>query len=235
MSETKPVTRAQVLSILARLSYAKCERESPDPDRQRRFKAGWRDAKRRPKPYTERTLRRLTWQNLGYRFAQHLRGCGEEDIGTVYAILASVYGSPQEADITLPEEVEERADSLAEGALRRISVNAYERNARARQLCIDRYGVACMVCGFNFGQTYGLIGEGLIHVHHLKPLSEIRESYTVDPVRDLRPVCPNCHAMIHRNAVPLGIEELKAVLTQRRRSLAPDHRAKVGTIPELRA
>ncbi len=36
------------------------------------------------------------------------------------------------------------------------------------------------------------MGEGFIHVHHLKPLSEVGYEYRVDPIRDLRPVCPNC-------------------------------------------
>lgn len=31
----------------------------------------------------------------------------------------------------------------------------------------------------------------------LLPISEIGEKYVVDPVRDLIPVCPNCHAAIH--------------------------------------
>ncbi|WP_444659086.1 hypothetical protein ACRQV7_00760 [Caproiciproducens sp. R2] len=35
------------------------------------------------------------------------------------------------------------------------------------------------------------------------------EEYIVDPIEDLEPVCPNCHAMLHRTAPPLSIEELK--------------------------
>lgn len=112
---------------------------------------------------------------------------------------------------TFPDEVDETA-VFREGAVCRVSVNAYERNPQARQRCIAYYGTSCFVCGFNFGQVFGELGEGFIHVHHLCPISEIAEDYEVDPVKDLRPVCPNCHAMIHRRSPPLSIEELQALL-----------------------
>jgi 5-methylcytosine-specific restriction protein A len=60
---------------------------------------------------------------------------------------------------------------------------------------------------------YGDIGKGFIHVHHLKPVSQIGETYEVDPINDLRPVCPNCHAMLHRPEETLTIEELKLMVT----------------------
>jgi 5-methylcytosine-specific restriction protein A len=99
-----------------------------------------------------------------------------------------------------------------EGAVKRVTVNAYERNERARQACIARHGTACAVCGLEFGQRYGTIGQGFIHVHHLREMSEIGQEYDVDPIEDLRPVCPNCHAMLHRTLPCLRIEELKALL-----------------------
>lgn len=109
----------------------------------------------------------------------------------------------------LPEEAVE-PEKLYEGATKTISVNIYERNPQARKMCIDAYGVTCAVCGFNFADAYGEIGEGFIHVHHLKPLAEIGAEYQLDPVEHLRPVCPNCHAMLHRRKPILSIEELKA-------------------------
>lgn len=113
----------------------------------------------------------------------------------------------------LPDELES-TKPLIEGAKYQITVNAYERDPRARQLCIERYGTACVVCKFSFGATYGKIAEGFIHVHHLRPLSEINGEYEVDPVKDLRPVCPNCHAVLHRRIPAFSIEEVKAFLRQ---------------------
>lgn len=115
---------------------------------------------------------------------------------------------------TLPEEVVD-AQTYYEGATKHITVNVYERSVKARRACITRYGVDCFVCGFNFKTVYGAAGDGFIHVHHLKPLSEVGEEYELDPVKDLRPVCPNCHAMIHRKTPAYTIEEMKELLTQR--------------------
>ena len=95
-------------------------------------------------------------------------------------------------------------------------MNAYEWDPRARQLCIARYGTDCAICGFSFGETYGKVGEGFIHVHHLRPLSDIGEAYEVNPVADLCPVCPNCHAVIHHGGRLRSVEEVRQLLSQQR-------------------
>jgi 5-methylcytosine-specific restriction protein A len=101
---------------------------------------------------------------------------------------------------------------LFEGAIRRVSVKAYERNPEARRICVEHYGAICQICGFDFEKTYGEIGKGFIHVHHLKQMSEIGEAYQVDPINDLLPVCPNCHAIIHKRKPPYSIEEMQTLL-----------------------
>jgi predicted HNH restriction endonuclease len=87
-------------------------------------------------------------------------------------------------------------------------VSTYERNPQARQECLKRYGTDCYVCGFNFGRVYGSIGEGFIHVHHLTPFAGSAGRRT-NPSEDLRPVCPNCHSMLHREDPPMPIARLK--------------------------
>jgi hypothetical protein len=111
-----------------------------------------------------------------------------------------------------PSEIAESDASFWEGAKTTIQVNRYERNARARNACIKRYGALCSVCGFDFGQRYGSLGSGFIHVHHLVQMSENKEKYKLKPAEDLRPVCPNCHEMLHRKDPPLSIEQLKEQL-----------------------
>jgi len=112
----------------------------------------------------------------------------------------------------LPEEVESIGEGLVEGAAKTIAINAYERNPKARKICIEHYGTVCSVCEFSFQKKYGSVGKGYIHVHHLRLLSEIREDYVIDPIRDLRPICPNCHAIIHSRKPPYTIEEMTKIL-----------------------
>ena len=107
----------------------------------------------------------------------------------------------------LPDEL------LIEGAMRDILTNKYERNRKARARCIAHYGTACQICGLDFGAFYGEAFAGKVEVHHRKPLYEIQEDYVVDPIKDLIPVCPNCHLILHSK--PEGVytvEEVKAML-----------------------
>jgi 5-methylcytosine-specific restriction protein A len=113
---------------------------------------------------------------------------------------------------TFPEEVNQEQEEIFEGAVRKVIVNAYERNPEARQQCINHYGAKCSICGFDFFEVYGDVGKDFIHVHHLKQISEIGETYKVDPIKDLRPVCPNCHAVLHKQKPVYTIEEVKSFL-----------------------
>jgi len=113
----------------------------------------------------------------------------------------------------LPEEVSEaKTRNLREGAVREVKVNAYERNSSARRICIEHYGYQCYVCGFDFEKQYGEIGREFIHVHHEVPLAESKQEQDVDPVDDLKPVCPNCHAIIHRRDPPYSVSEVQEML-----------------------
>ena len=124
-------------------------------------------------------------------------------------------GYPAGVSGWLPEEVAE-SPTLYEGAVRQVTINAYERNPEARRQCIAAHGTTCCICGFSFGAGYGPEAEGYIHVHHLRPLSEIGGKYVVDPVEDLRPVCPNCHAVLHLGGRCRSIEEVRQLHAQQR-------------------
>ena len=101
-------------------------------------------------------------------------------------------------------------NTYAEGAARTVLVNAYERKGANRRRCIEHWGASCVVCELRFEERYGGLGEGFIHVHHLRPLASVGGEHDVDPVRDLVPVCPNCHAMLHTQAPPLTPEQLRS-------------------------
>lgn len=110
---------------------------------------------------------------------------------------------------------------MIEGAMKKIRVNLFERDPKLRELCVKHWGCKCSVCGFDFSANYGEIGLGFIHVHHLVPLSAVRGAHRVDPIEDLIPVCPNCHAMLHHpkgpDSPPPRAEELKVFMANARK------------------
>ncbi len=68
----------------------------------------------------------------------------------------------------------------------------------------------------DFSSAYGEdLGQDYIHVHHIVPIATIGESYIIDPINDLRPVCPNCHAMIHRHAEAMDVSRLRDLVRGR--------------------
>ena len=112
-----------------------------------------------------------------------------------------------------PTDIEEQS-IYTEGTPTQVTLTKYERNPFARKACIAHYGLFCSVCTLNFEQTYGEIGKNFIHVHHLTQIAKVGKQYSVDPIEDLRPVCPNCHAMIHKRKEPFSIEEMKEKLKE---------------------
>jgi 5-methylcytosine-specific restriction protein A len=115
--------------------------------------------------------------------------------------------------ITFPDEVDDTI-IYAEGKTKKVLVNSYERNPIARKKCIEHYGSTCQVCGFNFENTFGVMGKDFIHVHHIVDIALIGKEYSINPVTDLIPVCPNCHSMLHRKQPSYSIEELRAILNK---------------------
>jgi 5-methylcytosine-specific restriction protein A len=120
----------------------------------------------------------------------------------------SWYASDQSNGGRLPEEVDPK-EVFKEGASKTITVNQYERSAVARSKCLEHHGYKCSVCSFDFEKVYGEIGKNYIHVHHIVPISEIGQEYALNPVTDLIPICPNCHAMIHITRPALSLEQIK--------------------------
>lgn len=109
-----------------------------------------------------------------------------------------------------PDEIPS-PENYAEGSKKQVTVNSYERDPRARQACIDHHGTICKCCNFDFEKVYGEHGKGFIHVHHIKPLHTVGDNYEVNPITEMIPLCPNCHAMVHRGSKVLSIENIKNV------------------------
>ena len=110
---------------------------------------------------------------------------------------------------TLPVE---EGKTFVEGAVHCVYVSKYERSPEARSACLAHHGYVCSVCGFDFARTYGPLGEGVIHVHHLISIADIGHDYIVDPVHDLVPLCANCHQMAHRRDPAFTPQELRRMI-----------------------
>lgn len=113
-------------------------------------------------------------------------------------------------------KVENEFDEYWEGELGQVTIKTHERNVEARNKCVQIKGVKCSVCGFDFETTYGELGRGFIHIHHVTPISDKDGIYEVNIEKDLFPVCPNCHAMLHRvKNRTLSIEELRQIMQKK--------------------
>ena len=107
---------------------------------------------------------------------------------------------------------------IKEGAQETVTLNKYERNPKARAACLAYHGTSCAVCGIDFAKEYGPEFAGKIEVHHIVPISEIGEEYVVNPIKDLVPVCPNCHTALHSKKDGVyTVEELKEIRARYRK------------------
>lgn len=146
-------------------------------------------------------------------------------IWTIWPALARALEELQVVSLTEVVLLEEIEIKVSEGSKSQVTVNRYERSAVARRHCIKYHGTKCSICGFDFMVVYGTIGDGFIHVHHLIELSIISKDYEVNPIKDLRPVCANCHAMLHRKSPAYSIEELQQIIAQQSTALTGDSAA----------
>ena len=95
-----------------------------------------------------------------------------------------------------------------EGKQIKAIITKYERDPINRQICLAHKGYKCSVCGFDFEKEYGEIGKNFIEVHHSIMVSQMEDGHVVDPIKELFPLCSNCHSMIHRKFPPYTVEEL---------------------------
>jgi 5-methylcytosine-specific restriction enzyme A len=119
---------------------------------------------------------------------------------------------------TLPDVDQNK--SIIEGNPRLVAHLRRERNAaivkQKKSAVLKATGkLCCEVCGFDFKEVYGEIGEGFCEVHHLQPLSKA-DGKVITELKDLAIICSNCHRIIHRLDPMPSIEVLSKNLRQKR-------------------
>lgn len=112
-------------------------------------------------------------------------------------------------------------DTITEGKVSTKTAIVKERSQKLRRAAIEHYTVdgkiVCSVCGFDFKKIYGELGDGYIQMHHENPIYQYSddgfETYISEAVKNMKPLCANCHCMVHRNKGRLiSITELKAIM-----------------------
>lgn len=111
-------------------------------------------------------------------------------------------------------------DSFSEGRTALKKHLCRERNQELIRRAKERYmrahdgSLSCEICGFNFASTYGYLGDGFIEVHHVKPVSQMKDGERTN-IDDLIMVCSNCHSMLHRKKPWPTKEQLKNILLEK--------------------
>ena len=119
-----------------------------------------------------------------------------------------------QGELEAPDSAQLSSRDYVEGGRFYVVVERIERDPEARKRCIQHFGAWCRVCKFDFEKSYGAVGKGYIHVHHRRRLASSKGKRKVDPIKDLIPLCPNCHAMVHAQIEPLTVAELHKLMEQ---------------------
>lgn len=140
---------------------------------------------------------------------------GMQTIHTIgKAALDSLLLNSKSTGTNYPDEVDE--NEFPEGGVKKVLVNAYERDPKARAACLKHHGYRCKACDMMFAEEYGEIGIDYIHVHHIKPVASKKKRSMTDAKNDLVPVCPNCHAMLHRGTKLMTVSQLRKIIKRQR-------------------
>lgn len=173
------------------------------------------DVRMLPEPVSLRTLRRRfpAWE---WTVAARQRTYLPERVAKFLRSVTPPEGvaAPARPWTLLGDEALE--SEFCEGQRLKVSVNRYERDAGARAACISHHGSVCVICNVDLARIYGPVAERLVHVHHIKPLAKIGRQYRVNSARDLIPVCPNCHAVIHQKDPPLSPRAMRVLIERHR-------------------
>lgn len=127
--------------------------------------------------------------------------------GFDYSDVKSTFGRVYKSRSTIVIPYDEL---ISEGGRNNEVTKSYERSKRLRNAAIEHFThngvIVCDCCGFEFKSFYGeKFGKSCIEIHHLKPIFQYASMSVVQTIdsalRNLLPVCPNCHRVIHKNNI----------------------------------
>ncbi len=110
-------------------------------------------------------------------------------------------------------DVQEAAEGKVLTRLHRIRERSSKLAREAKKAALQRAGkLACEACGTVFAERYGPKADGIIDVHHKKPLHTLRAGDRTR-LEDLALLCANCHRVVHSSRTWLSVEDVASMLT----------------------
>lgn len=195
----------EILTFVRSLKHARDDFDSHFSETERE---GWKDKEGHPKKLSKVSLEVFS------EFNQLSEAEVWNRISTFSNLDIKDYRNIFEDLIAVEESEKVETTSKTEGGVKVFLAKRVERNPSLRNDAFKIHGYDCMVCGFNFKDSYGAWGKNWAEVHHIKPISDKKEEKTItDPKEDLAVLCANCHRMIHKKKnVVLTLDELKKKL-----------------------
>ncbi len=152
------------------------------------------------------------WKSLRY-YLDYRAKKEDEDWIPIYEKIKREFEKKKEEEQKRREKERLFKNEFTEGNIIDSHCSRHERDYRARLKCIEYYGCKCAICGFDFEERYGEIGKDFIEVHHIVPISSTDGEHSIDPIKDLIPVCSNCHSILHRQKpIPYSPDVIKQLI-----------------------
>ncbi|MBP2146117.1 5-methylcytosine-specific restriction protein A [Methanofollis sp. W23] len=156
--------------------------------------------------------RKNEYPNSAFRYLGRFQYISHKGERPTRFVLQALDVGTNECGGSVPITNYRKPEEYIEGMERKRVQTYYERNPRLRAEALKVHGTKCAVCGFDFSEAYGTIGEGYIEIHHKNPVASYEGEVAVNPETDLVPVCANCHRMIHRRKKLLSVEDLRKIM-----------------------
>ena len=200
------MTESKIKAFERQLSeQAEDVRNPPDDGRHKAFVTGWNRADR-GRDYTPKTLKRLTWDNLGYRMRKEFGPQSDEQRDRAYTVLANEYRArflePKKSLAEAPEEEssewleQKETDEVIE---RRLAERLEQKRDVKQAVDLKRlYDNTCMFCG-----TRLQVAEDRFYSEaaHIKGLGEPHNG--PDKKSNMLVLCPNHHVQFDRGVLRL--------------------------------
>lgn len=132
----------------------------------------------------------------------------------VIAIREAIEGqtaTPSELEGGDEPDIEEAEEGKVLTRLHRFRERNRSLVKAKKQEVLKKHGrLRCEACSFDFAEAYGPAGEGVIDVHHTRPVHTLKPGEKTK-LSELVLLCANCHRMVHSSRKWLTVEQVWAL------------------------